>query len=127
VVRATADWLRQPDEHLAEEGKQMKYRRHDAVRAEFVRSPRDEAELAAFKEEALEEVRAYRLADVRHKHGLTQVDVAERLHVSQTAVSKIERGELSRSELSTVRRYVEAIGGKLEIVADFGEERLVLG
>jgi DNA-binding XRE family transcriptional regulator len=105
----------------------MKYRTHDEVRGEFVRTPQDEAALAAFKEEALDEVRAYRLADVRQKHGLTQVDVAERLHVSQTAVSKIERGELSRSELSTIRRYVEAIGGKLEIVADFGEERLVLG
>ncbi|MDX6263601.1 MAG: hypothetical protein QOH84_5289 [Kribbellaceae bacterium] len=59
----------------------MKYRRHQEVRAEFVRTPEDEAELAAFKEEALDEVRAYRLADVRQKHGLTQVDVAERLVV----------------------------------------------
>jgi DNA-binding XRE family transcriptional regulator len=66
---------------LAEQGKQMKYRRHQEVRAEFVRTPEDEAELAAFKEEALDEVRAYRLADVRQKHGLTQVDVAERLVV----------------------------------------------
>jgi DNA-binding XRE family transcriptional regulator len=105
----------------------VKYRRHEEVRGEFVTTPQDEAELAAFKEEALDEVRAYRLADVRQKHGLTQVDVAERLHVSQTAVSKIERGELARSELSTIRKYVEALGGKLEIIADFGDERLVLG
>ncbi|NEA35585.1 XRE family transcriptional regulator [Streptomyces sp. SID13031] len=105
----------------------MKCRRRDEVRNEFVSTSRDEAEVAAFREEALDEVRAYRLADVRQKHGLTQVEVAERLHVSQTAVSKIERGELARSELSTIRRYVEAIGGKLEIVADFGDERLVLG
>jgi signal transduction histidine kinase len=34
------------------------------------------------------------------------------------------RGKLG---LSTIRKYVEAIGGKLEIVADFGDERLVLG
>ncbi|WP_433014478.1 XRE family transcriptional regulator [Kribbella sp. CA-294648] len=107
--------------------KQMKYRRHNEVREELVRTPQDEAELAAFRDEALDEVRAYRLADVRQKHGLTQIDVAERLHVSQTAVSKIERGDLDRSELNTIRRYVEAIGGKLEIVADFGDERLVLG
>ncbi|MEV8376812.1 XRE family transcriptional regulator [Kribbella sp. NPDC056861] len=105
----------------------MKYRRHDEVRSEFVSTPQDEAELAAFREEALDEIRAYRLADVRQKHGLTQVEVAERLHVTQTAVSKIERGDLARSELSTIRKYVEAIGGKLEIVADFGDERLVLG
>jgi hypothetical protein len=34
---------------------------------------------------------------------------------------------LSRSELSTIRKYVEALGGKIEIVANFGDERLVLG
>jgi hypothetical protein len=43
----------------------MKYRTHDEVRGEFVRTPQDEAALAAFKEEALDEVRAYRLAHVR--------------------------------------------------------------
>lgn len=105
----------------------MKYRTHDEVRGEFVTTPQDEAEVAAFKEEALAEVRAHRLADVRQQHGLTQTDVARRLNISQTAVSKIERGDLARSELSTIRRYVEAIGGTVEVVADFGGERLVLG
>jgi DNA-binding XRE family transcriptional regulator len=105
----------------------MKHRTHEEVRGEFITTPQDEAELAAFKEEALAEVRAYRLAEVRQQHGLTQTDVAERLHISQTAVSKIERGDLARSELSTIRKYVEAIGGRVEIVADFGDERLVLG
>ena len=105
----------------------VKYRTHDEVLAEFIKTREDEAELAAFEDEALAEVRAHRLADVRQQHGLTQTDVAARLHITQTAVSKIERGELARSELSTIRRYVEALGGKLEIIADFGDERLVLG
>ncbi|MGW5187968.1 helix-turn-helix domain-containing protein [Kribbella sp. NPDC004138] len=105
----------------------MKYRTHDEVRGEFVKTPQDETELAAYKDEALAEVRAHRLADVRQQHGLTQTDLADRLHITQTAVSKIERGELARSELSTIRRYVEALGGKLEVIADFGDERLVLG
>jgi hypothetical protein len=35
--------------------------------------------------------------------------------------------ELPKSELSTIRKYVEALGGKIEIVANFGDERLVLG
>ena len=127
MVRAVGCRSRQSAEHLAEEGMHMKYHRHDEVRDELISTQEDRARLAAFKAEALDEVRAYRLADVRQKHGLTQVEVAERLHVSQTAVSKIERGELARSELSTIRKYVEAVGGKLEIVADFGDERLVLG
>jgi DNA-binding XRE family transcriptional regulator len=105
----------------------VKYRTHDEVRGEFITTQQDEADLAAFKEEALAEVRAHRLADVRQQHGLTQTDLADRLHITQTAVSKIERGDLARSELSTIRKYVEALGGKLEIVADFGDERLVLG
>lgn len=105
----------------------MRHRTHEEVRGELVTTPQDEARLVAFKEEALAEVRVHRLAEVRQQHGLTQTDVAERLHISQTAVSKIERGELGRSELSTIRKYVEAIGGKVEIIADFGDERLVLG
>jgi DNA-binding XRE family transcriptional regulator len=105
----------------------VKYRTHDEVRGEFITTQQDEADVAAFKEEALTEVRAHRLADVRQQHGLTQTDLADKLHITQTAVSKIERGELARSELSTIRRYVEALGGKLEIIADFGDERLVLG
>lgn len=105
----------------------MKYRTHQEVRDEFIKTRQDEAEVAAFKDEALAEVRAHRLADVRQQHGLTQNDLADRLHITQTAVSKIERGDLTRSELSTIRKYVEALGGKLEIIADFGDERLVLG
>ncbi|MDX2967569.1 helix-turn-helix transcriptional regulator [Kribbella solani] len=104
----------------------VKYRTHDEVLAEFVETREDKAELAAFEAEALAEVRAHRLADVRQQHGLTQTDLADRLHITQTAVSKIERGELARSELSTIRRYVEALGGSLEVIADFGDERFVL-
>jgi hypothetical protein len=36
-------------------------------------------------------------------------------------------GELSHSELSTIHKYAEALGGRIEIVANFGDERLVLG
>ena len=105
----------------------MKYTTHEEMLAKYYNTPEDKARLAAAKEEALAEIRAYRLAEVRQEHGLTQTDLAERLHITQTAVSKIERGELARSELSTIRKYVEALGGRLEVVADFGGERLVLG
>lgn len=46
--------------------------------------------------------------------------------VSQRRVSQIERGEIDRSELGTVQSYVEALGGHVEVVADFGDERLVV-
>jgi transcriptional regulator with XRE-family HTH domain len=73
------------------------------------------------------EVRAYRLREIREEQGLTQVELAERMHVKQPSVSELERGGLDRAGLATIRAYVEALGGKIEIIADFGDRRVVLG
>ena len=64
-----------------------------------------------------------RLDELRNSLGLTQAAVARRLRVKQPRVSKIER----RPDvvLETMRRYVEALGGKLEIVAKFEGGRRV--
>ena len=105
----------------------MAHKNWKEIRAERINTSEAESRVAALKEEARAEQRAFRLAEVRQQHGLTQIQLAETLHVSQAAVSSIERGELSRSELSTIRRYVEALGGTIEIIASFGDERLVLG
>ena len=42
--------------------------------------------------------------------------------VTQPRVSAIERGELDTVTLSTLRAYVHALGGKLRVVADFGDQ-----
>jgi hypothetical protein len=42
-------------------------------------------------------------------------------------VSAIERAKVDASELRTLAAYVKALGGRLEIVADVGGERLVIG
>lgn len=57
------------------------------------------------------------LDKLRKARSLTQTAVAERLHIDQGSVSKIE----SRTDmyLSTLREYVEALGGTLELRADF--------
>lgn len=54
---------------------------------------------------------------MRKARSLTQVAVAERLNVDQGSVSKLE----GRTDmyLSTLREYVEALGGTLELRADF--------
>lgn len=59
------------------------------------------------------------LADLRRARRLTQETIAEMLGNRQAAVSKIER----RADMyvSTLRRYVEALGGELEIIARFPE------
>jgi DNA-binding XRE family transcriptional regulator len=83
--------------------------------------------VAAHQERMLAEVRAHRLAEVRARQELSQVELAERMGVSQARVSAIERGELTATELSTIKKYIAALGGQLKIIADFGDEKLVLG
>jgi transcriptional regulator with XRE-family HTH domain len=73
------------------------------------------------------EVRAHRLREVREEQGLTQVELANRMHVTQPTVSELERGEIDRAGLATIKSYVEALGGTVEVVARFGDQRLVLG
>jgi DNA-binding XRE family transcriptional regulator len=67
------------------------------------------------------EVRAYKLAEIRHEQALTQRDVAASMGVSTPRVSAIEHGETDRTEIATLRSYVEALGGKLRVLADFGD------
>ncbi len=37
------------------------------------------------------------------------------------------RGDLSHTELGTLESYVEALGGKLRVVADFGDKSITVG
>ena len=57
------------------------------------------------------------LKDLREAFAHTQVELAQSLGVGQDTISRIER----RTDmlLSTLRRYVEAMGGRLELVARF--------
>jgi DNA-binding XRE family transcriptional regulator len=57
------------------------------------------------------------LKDLRQAVAQTQQDLAATLGVGQDTISRLEK----RSDmlLSTLRRYVEAMGGKLELVAQF--------
>jgi DNA-binding XRE family transcriptional regulator len=71
-------------------------------------------------------VRPRSLAELRGRSGLTQAELARRLGVRQERVSAIERGELSAAEVRTLAAYVTALGGRLDIAADFGADRLPL-
>jgi transcriptional regulator with XRE-family HTH domain len=44
--------------------------------------------------------------------------------VSVARVSQIERGEVASFEI--IARYVEALGGRLDLVADFGDRTVRL-
>ncbi len=56
-------------------------------------------------------------AELRRARIMTQDQLAADLHVNQTSIAKLER----RTEMyvSTLLRFVEAMGGELEIVARF--------
>ncbi len=70
--------------------------------------------------------RASTLAEQRTRLGLTQAQVAQRMGVRQERVSAIERAEPGATEVRTLASYVDALGGRLEIIADIGEERVLL-
>jgi DNA-binding XRE family transcriptional regulator len=82
--------------------------------------------LEADKKRTIAEVRAHRLAEIRKEQSTTQSELAKIMHVSQGRVSQIESGRLANSELGTLRSYVEALGGSLRIVADFGDGELTI-
>jgi len=65
-----------------------------------------------------------RLAEERKQRGLTQAQLAETMGVSPGRVSQIERGELSTIE--AIARYVQALGGRLELVANFADHSLTV-
>jgi DNA-binding XRE family transcriptional regulator len=82
-------------------------------------------EFEAGKEQMLAEARGWRLAEIRRRRGLTQAQVAERMGIGKSRVSQIERGRVSTREV--LDRYVEALGGRLSLMADFGDELLRVG
>jgi hypothetical protein len=76
--------------------------------------PKRQARIAGMTEELREKMD---LAQLRAARRLSQAALGEILHVEQPAVAKLEK----RTDMyvSTLRRFIEAIGGELEIVARF--------
>jgi hypothetical protein len=64
------------------------------------------------------------LRRLRERRGLTQAELARRLGATQPEVSKLEHRADVR--LTTLHAYVGAIGGRLRLVARFGDEDEVL-
>lgn len=62
---------------------------------------------------------AYELSQLRATANLSQAQLAEKMGVSQANISKIETGQ--DVQLSTLKKYVTALGGQLSISAKIGE------
>ncbi len=76
------------------------------------------------RREIEQEVLDMDLRGLRELVGKTQKDIAILVERTQGHVSETERR--SDHRLSTLRKYVEALGGELEVVANFGDKRIRL-
>ena len=64
------------------------------------------------------------LHELRRARALTQRDLAETLKVNQPAVCKLE--QRTDVYVSSLRSYIEAVGGTLRIVAEFPEGEVAI-
>ena len=95
------------------------------LRAEARRDPERARRIDEAKERALAEIRSFRLAELRKALGVTQVDLAEMIGKSQSAISQIEHGEIALS-LDVLRSIVRQLGGEVEIAAVFDNRRVLI-
>jgi transcriptional regulator with XRE-family HTH domain len=67
------------------------------------------------------------LRTLREAAGKTQIDIATASQINQADVSRLEsREDFEDYQVSTLRRYLAALGGQLEIVGTFGSKRIVI-
>jgi transcriptional regulator with XRE-family HTH domain len=68
------------------------------------------------------------LRDARHRHGVTQEQLAARARTSQAAISRIERDVVSPS-VSMLATLLDLLGEELELSAtpiDYGHDRTLI-
>lgn len=91
--------------------------------------PEPETEPVRVLGRGLRNLRGVRLTmrALREATGKTQLDVADDTKIDQADISRLEhREDFDDCQVSTLRRYVAALGGQLDVVAVFGNKRIVL-
>jgi hypothetical protein len=97
----------------------MKVHRFGGLKHKLSRERQD-----AIRKEAENDLLEMDLRELRELLGKTQQEIAVLIERSQGQVSETERRQDLR--LSTLRSYVEALGGELEVIASFGDKRIKL-
>ena len=82
-------------------------RQYEEWRRELLADPEVQA---IYAEEAEKKELWLALVEARQAAGLTQAELAERLGVSQAQVARVERKGYDSQTLTTLRRYVKALG-----------------
>jgi DNA-binding XRE family transcriptional regulator len=102
----------------------MNFSKWQDVRGEIVAGLGGEEAVSEARQRNQAYIDGHRLAERRKALGLTQAEVAERMGLTKSRVAQIERGEVSTVEAAA--RYVEAIGGQIQISAIFGDDHYIL-
>jgi transcriptional regulator len=97
----------------------MTVRRWNELKHKFSKERED-----AIRREVEVEILELNLRAIRELMGKTQEELAALVETTQGQVSETERRGDHR--LSTLRRYIQALGGELEIIANFGDRRVRL-
>lgn len=86
-------------------------------------SPARRRSVDELRRKMLDEVHAYRLRELREQRLLSQTEVAERISVSQRRISGIESGDIEKTQVDTLRKYADAIGGTLRVEVEVDGDR----
>jgi phage shock protein A len=124
AVLLSADLLLEARAGQAPEASARAYDDVGSLTGEFY--PGRAAEVEAGASTLLARNRARTLTEQRTRLGLTQTEVAERMGIGPDQVAAIERAEPGTTDVRTLVAYVEALGGRLELTAEFGGDRVVL-
>jgi transcriptional regulator with XRE-family HTH domain len=92
---------------------------------ELARQTMTTESIARSRKAAIEEIAAMELSELRDALKVTQVDLAERMKVSQAAISKLEKRNRN-IHVDQLRSIVSAMGGKLILIADFEDRKVEL-
>jgi len=102
----------------------VKLHNFEDLAREAMADPVRRANIERHRQEAIAEIVEYTLGELRKHQHMTQAELAEALGISQPTISSVEHA--GNVELSTLRSYIQALGGTMEVAAVFGDERFPL-
>jgi DNA-binding XRE family transcriptional regulator len=100
-----------------------KFKSIDELIDPVLADPQRRANVALHRLETIAEGLAYNLAELRKAKELTQAELARMLGRGQPAISEFEHSV--DPKLSSLREYVEALGGRLEVAAVFDDDERI--
>jgi predicted transcriptional regulator len=97
-------------------------RTFNEIAAEIEAHPERRARIDAYEREMRDQIML--LQKLREHRRVTQHELAEALGVAQSNISRIEHED--DPQVSTIRKFVEALGGELVLQAKIGDEMIDL-